>query len=65
MQPSTIVPLEQVGVTYPNGVTALESVSLSINRGEFAVLLGCRGRVSQPYCGLLMVSILRRGGQLR
>lgn len=43
MQPSPIVTLDQVGVTYPNGVTALESVSLTINRGEFAVLLGLSG----------------------
>lgn len=43
MYPSPIVTLEQVGMTYPNGVTALESVSLTINRGEFAVLLGLSG----------------------
>ena len=43
MQTSPIVTLDQVGVTYPNGVVALESVSLTINRGEFAVLLGLSG----------------------
>ena len=43
MQTSPIVVLDQVGVTYPNGVAALESISLTINRGEFAVLLGLSG----------------------
>ncbi|MEM9220456.1 MAG: phosphonate ABC transporter ATP-binding protein [Cyanobacteria bacterium P01_F01_bin.150] len=43
MQASPIVTLDQVGVTYPNGVTALKSVSLMVNRGEFAVLLGLSG----------------------
>lgn len=43
MQPSSIVTLDQVGMTYGNGVTALESVSLTIHRGEFAVLLGLSG----------------------
>ena len=40
---SAIVSLENVGVTYANGVAALESVSLQLNRGEFAVVLGSSG----------------------
>lgn len=43
MHISPIVTLEQIGVTYSNRVTALDSVSLTINRGEFAVLLGLSG----------------------
>ncbi|MEB3357337.1 MAG: phosphonate ABC transporter ATP-binding protein [Synechococcales bacterium] len=43
MGQAAIVHLDQVGVTYPNGVTALESVSLQLNRGEFAVVLGASG----------------------
>ncbi|NEQ53263.1 MAG: phosphonate ABC transporter ATP-binding protein [Leptolyngbya sp. SIO3F4] len=38
-----MVGLENVGITYANGVTALESVSLQLNRGEFAVVLGSSG----------------------
>lgn len=43
MNTSAIIHLDRVGVTYPNGVTALESVSLKLNRGEFAVVLGSSG----------------------
>ncbi|MGD1948888.1 MAG: phosphonate ABC transporter ATP-binding protein [Leptolyngbyaceae cyanobacterium] len=39
----SIAGLEKVGVTYANGVTALKSVSLQLNRGEFAVVLGSSG----------------------
>ena len=42
-QGAVIVGLENVGITYANGVTALESVSLQLNRGEFAVVLGSSG----------------------
>ncbi len=43
IQGSVIVSLENVGVTYANGVTALTSVSLRLHRGEFAVVLGMSG----------------------
>ena len=43
MQSAAIIKLETVGVTYPNGVTALKSISLQLNRGEFAVVLGSSG----------------------
>ena len=39
----SIAGLENVGVTYANGVTALKSVSLQLTRGEFAVVLGSSG----------------------
>ncbi|MEL6855370.1 MAG: phosphonate ABC transporter ATP-binding protein [Cyanobacteria bacterium J06607_13] len=43
MGQQAIVQLEGVGVTYPNRVVALRSVSLQLNRGEFAVVLGSSG----------------------
>ncbi|MCG8367733.1 MAG: phosphonate ABC transporter ATP-binding protein [Pseudanabaenales cyanobacterium] len=43
MDKSAIVRLEKVGVTYQNKLVALESVSLQLNRGEFAVVLGASG----------------------
>ncbi|MEB3210680.1 MAG: phosphonate ABC transporter ATP-binding protein [Leptolyngbyaceae bacterium] len=43
MDQAAIVKLEQVSVTYPNGVSALDAVSLQLNRGEFAVVLGASG----------------------
>ena len=38
-----IVRLNTIGVTYPDGNVALKSVSLQLNRGEFAVVLGASG----------------------
>jgi phosphonate transport system ATP-binding protein len=38
-----IVRLSNIGVTYPDGNVALQSVSLQLNRGEFAVVLGASG----------------------
>lgn len=35
--------LENVGVTYPGGVTALQAASISFRKGEFTVLLGLSG----------------------
>lgn len=43
MEERTIVSLDRVGVTYRNGVVALESVSFDLYRGEFAVVLGSSG----------------------
>ena len=48
MDTSEIIRLERIGVTYPsrnnqNSVTALKSVSLRLNRGEFTVVLGASG----------------------
>lgn len=42
-QASAIVELKDVGVTYANDVVALKSISLQLNRGEFAVVLGSSG----------------------
>jgi phosphonate transport system ATP-binding protein len=38
-----ILQLDNVGVTYPGGVTALRATRLSFRRGEFTVLLGRSG----------------------
>ncbi|MEM7064492.1 MAG: phosphonate ABC transporter ATP-binding protein [Cyanobacteria bacterium P01_B01_bin.77] len=40
---AAIVALEHVSVTYPNELMALTSISLQLNRGEFAVVLGVSG----------------------
>lgn len=39
----TMLTVEQLGVTYPGGVEALRSTSVSFQRGEFTVLLGLSG----------------------
>ncbi|MDJ0706732.1 MAG: phosphonate ABC transporter ATP-binding protein [Leptolyngbyaceae cyanobacterium MO_188.B28] len=43
MDKSAIVCLEKVGVTYQHRLFALKSISLQLNRGEFAVVLGASG----------------------
>lgn len=43
MDKRAIAQLKAVGVTYENQVVALESVSLVLNQGEFAVVLGASG----------------------
>ncbi|MEM8831767.1 MAG: phosphonate ABC transporter ATP-binding protein [Cyanobacteria bacterium P01_G01_bin.19] len=35
--------LDNVGVTYPNGLVAIEGISLKLARGKFSVLLGSSG----------------------
>ncbi|MEM6255160.1 MAG: phosphonate ABC transporter ATP-binding protein [Cyanobacteria bacterium P01_D01_bin.156] len=40
---SPIVTLENVGVTYGNGVLALESINMPLHRGEFTAVLGMSG----------------------
>lgn len=40
---SEILEVNNLGVTYPGGVRALQKTSLSFNRGEFTVLLGLSG----------------------
>ena len=67
MEKSAIVCLENIGVTYPNQVMALQAVSLTLNRGEFAVLLGASGagkstllrtvnHLNPPTCGQIKVN---------
>ncbi|MEM8501939.1 MAG: phosphonate ABC transporter ATP-binding protein [Cyanobacteria bacterium P01_D01_bin.1] len=43
IEKQAIVRLENIGVTYSDGVVALESLSLQLNRGEFVVVLGSSG----------------------
>ncbi|MEM6518878.1 MAG: phosphonate ABC transporter ATP-binding protein [Cyanobacteria bacterium P01_D01_bin.71] len=38
-----IIRLNNIGVTYADGHVALQSISLQLNRGEFAVVLGASG----------------------
>lgn len=42
-EPDAIIRLENVGVTYANGVTALRQTTIAFRRGQFTVLLGRSG----------------------
>jgi len=48
-----MVKLEQVSVTYPNGVQALRDVTVSIESGEFAFLVGPTGSGKSTFLKLL------------
>ena len=38
-----MISLNNLGVTYPNGIVALHNISLELNQGEFTVILGSSG----------------------
>ena len=40
---SAVIEMDRVGKSYPGGVTALDDVSLSFNRGELAAIVGPSG----------------------
>lgn len=41
--PQSILSIDNLGITYPGGIQALRSTSISFQRGEFNVLLGLSG----------------------
>lgn len=41
--PQSILSIDNLGITYPGGIEALRSTSISFQRGEFNVLLGLSG----------------------
>ena len=42
-----MIEFENLSVTYPGGVKALNNVSLEINEGDFVIIVGCLERVNQ------------------
>ena len=38
-----MISLNNLGVTYPNGIVALHNISIELNQGEFTVILGSSG----------------------
>ncbi|MEM6839925.1 MAG: phosphonate ABC transporter ATP-binding protein [Cyanobacteria bacterium P01_C01_bin.120] len=67
-----MIRLNNIGVTYPDGHVALKSISLQLNRSEFAVVLGASGAgkstllrtinyLIPPSQGNILVSRLGRG----
>jgi cell division ATP-binding protein FtsE len=59
-----LVLLKDVSVTYGNGVTALEDVSLTVNDGEFAFIVGESGAGKSTLIRLLINEIPPSGGRV-
>jgi cell division transport system ATP-binding protein len=58
------VELKDVTATYPNGVTALRNVSLRINDGDFAFILGSSGAGKSTIIKLILKELDAAKGQL-
>jgi len=61
---SASVELRSVTVTYPNGVTALSDIELTIGQGEFAFLVGPTGHGKSTLLKLLYRDELPSSGQV-
>ncbi|MDR1674106.1 MAG: cell division ATP-binding protein FtsE [Oscillospiraceae bacterium] len=59
-----MVELKDVTATYPNGVTALRNVSLRINDGDFAFILGSSGAGKSTIIKLILKELDAAKGQL-
>jgi ABC-type phosphate/phosphonate transport system ATPase subunit len=52
--------LDRVSKTYPNGVRALEDVSLQVAAGELLIIIGGSGCGKSTFCAPRAASIRRR-----
>jgi cell division transport system ATP-binding protein len=59
------VEMQNVTVTYPNGVTALSDVDLTVDQGEFAFMVGPTGHGKSTVLKLLYCDELPTRGQVR
>jgi len=57
--------MQNVTVTYPNGVTALSDVDLTVDQGEFAFMVGPTGHGKSTVLKLLYCDELPTRGQVR
>jgi cell division transport system ATP-binding protein len=57
--------LQNVSVTYPNGVTALSELDLTVDQGEFAFMVGATGHGKSTVLKLLYCDELPTRGQVR
>ncbi|MEY4388790.1 MAG: hypothetical protein RLZZ432_509 [Chloroflexota bacterium] len=63
--PTPVVELRGVGVTYPSGHVALAGIDVRLGRGEFAFLVGPSGAGKSTLIGLLVRDVVPTTGTVR
>jgi len=49
-----MIEIKNVSKTYPNGTKGLQNVNLTIEQGEFVVIVGYQEQENQPYSDQLI-----------
>ncbi len=61
----SMIEVQQVDVVYPNGVKALQNISVSVDRGEFVFMVGSSGAGKSTLIKLLCREFLPNSGSVK
>jgi cell division transport system ATP-binding protein len=63
--PCIVIEIQQVNMVYPNGVKALQSINISVERGEFVFMVGASGAGKSTLVKLLCHEFLPSSGSIK